>query len=140
MNRSNFTLATLVAVGLFPVAGDSHDAPGGETVTVVAESRIPNIQGKRLVSLVVDYPPGVSSVSHRHAESAFIYAYVLSGSIRSQVNDEPVRTFRAGEWWFENPGSRHRVSANASKTEPARLLAVFVVDTTERDLTTPDTR
>src|SRR5262249_60029026 len=65
-----------------------------ETVTGAADEPIPNLSGKRLVSQIVDYPPGASSVPHRHARSAFIYAYVLSGAIRSQVDDEPVRVYR----------------------------------------------
>ena len=109
-----------------------------QTVTVAASEPIPNVPGKRLVSVVVDYPPGVSSVPHRHARSAFIYAYVLSGRIRSQVDDEPVRVYGPGEFWFESPGAHHRVSANASDTEPSRLLAVFIVDAAEEQLTTPD--
>jgi quercetin dioxygenase-like cupin family protein len=67
----------------------------------------------------------VSSVPHRHG-SAFVYAYVLSGAVRSQVNDEPVRVYRPGETWFENPGSYHRVSENASATEPARVIQFSV--------------
>ena len=91
-----------------------------------------------MVSLIVDYPPGASSASHRHARSAFIYAYVLAGEIRSQVDSEPVRVYRHGELWFENPGAHHVVSANASETEPARLLAVFIVDAADERLTIPD--
>jgi quercetin dioxygenase-like cupin family protein len=53
------------------------------------------------------------------------------------VNDEPTRVYRAGESLYETPGSIHRVSRNASKTEPAKLLAVFVVDTEDKKLTTP---
>ena len=119
---------------------DAPGAPFGETVTIAADEPIPNVPGKHLVSRVVDYAPGGRSASHRHARSAFIYAYVISGAVRSQVNDEPVRTYRAGEWWFESPGSHHRVSENASDTEPARLLAVFVVDATDKELTVPDAR
>ena len=74
--------------------------------------------------------------AHIHPKSAFIYATVLEGAIRSQVNDGPVTTYHAGESFSENPGDRHAVSANASGTEPARLLAVFVVDTDETNLTT----
>ena len=77
-------------------------------------------------------------MSHRHAASAFIYAHVLSGAVRSQVNDEPVKVYHAGENWFEAPGSHHRVSENASATEPAKLLAIFVVDEDDHPLTTPD--
>ena len=83
-------------------------------------------------------PPGGKSGSHRHAGSAFIYARVLPGAIRSQVNDEPVRVYQTGESWHEVPGAHHRVSENASDREPASLLAVFVVDSGDKPLTTPD--
>jgi quercetin dioxygenase-like cupin family protein len=119
-------------------AGNTTGTPLRETVTVAADEPIPNVSGKRLVSLIVDYPPGASSAAHRHAPSAFIYAYVLSGEIRSQVNDEPTRVYRVGEAWFEDPGDHHRVSANASDTEPARLLAVFIVDVADEQLAIPD--
>jgi quercetin dioxygenase-like cupin family protein len=109
----------------------------GETVTPHFEQTIPNITGKSLVALVVDYTPGGASPSHIHAKSAFIFGYVLSGEIESQVNDESRRVYRAGESFYETPGSRHPVSRNASKTKPARLLAVFVVDTDDKELTTP---
>lgn len=109
-----------------------------ETITVAANVPIPNLPGKRLVSRVVDYPPGGGSAPHRHARSAFIYAYVISGLIRSQVDDEPARVYRPGETWFESPGSHHRVSENASDAEPARLLAVIVVDEADKQLTIPD--
>ena len=113
----------------------AHDA--GEKVTRNFEQAIPNIPGKSVVAQVVDYAPGGASPSHIHAKSAFIFAYVVSGQIESQVNDEPKRIYRAGESFYETPGSRHTVSRNASKTEPAKLLAVFVVDTDDKALVTP---
>lgn len=109
----------------------------GETVTPHFEQAITNIPGKSLVTLIVDYAPGGESAPHIHAKSAFIFAYVLSGKIESQVNDESKRIYSAGESWYERPGSSHRVSRNASDTEPAKLLAVFVVDTDDKSLTTP---
>ena len=109
----------------------------GETVTPNFEMAIPNIPGKSLAALVVDYAPGGASPSHIHAKSAFVYAYVVSGAIESQVNDGPKRVYRAGESFYETPGSSHPVSRNASATEPAKLLAVFVVDTDDKPLTTP---
>jgi quercetin dioxygenase-like cupin family protein len=109
----------------------------GETITPHFEQAIPNIPGKSLVALVVDYAPGGASPAHTHAKSAFIFAYVVSGEIESQVNDGPKRVYRAGESFYETPGSSHPVSRNASKTEPAKLLAVFVVDSDADVLTTP---
>ena len=91
-----------------------------------------------MVAVVVTYPPAGKSPAHRHARSAFIYAHVLSGAIRSQVGDEPAKVYKAGEGFYELPGSHHGISENASDREPASLLAVFVVDSKDRPLTTPD--
>ena len=113
-------------------------AQSPEDVKPVFEHRIPNIDGKGMVAVVVTYPPGGKSMPHHHAASAFVYAYVLSGAIRSQVNDEPAKVYRTGEGFYEVPGSHHTISENASDTDPARLLAVFVVDSTDTPLTVPD--
>src|SRR5262245_7709862 len=109
-----------------------------EEVRVVFEHAIPNINGKRLVAQVVSYPPGGKSLPHDHAPSAFIYARVLSGAIRSQVGDEPVKVYQVGESFHELPGSHHRVSENASARDPASLLAVIVVDSEDNPLVIPD--
>jgi uncharacterized protein YbjT (DUF2867 family)/quercetin dioxygenase-like cupin family protein len=109
-------------------------------VTLVYEHVLPNVAGKSIKGVLVEYKPGGSSPAHTHPKSAFIYATVLSGAIRSQVNDGPVKVYRAGESFSEMPGDHHGVSANASETEPARPLAVFVVDTDEKNLTTNDTK
>ncbi|VTU22135.1 cupin domain-containing protein [Variovorax sp. RA8] len=111
---------------------------GREVVTPHFEHALPDIPGKSLIAVVVDYPPGSASAPHSHAKSAFIFGYVVSGAIETQVNDEARRIVRAGESFYEPPGSRHPVSRNASTTEPAKLLAVFVVDSNDRALTTPD--
>ena len=59
-------------------------------------------------------------------------------SIRTSINDGPVVIYRAGENFSEMFGDRYSVDENASNTEtPAKLLAVFVVDTDEKELTTP---
>jgi len=99
---------------------------------------IPNIPGKSLRAVVVEYAPGAVNKPHRHAPSAFVTAYVLEGTVRSQVDDEPVRVYHAGEHFIERPGAHHRISENASKTEPARMLAIFVMDTAEQTMSMPD--
>ena len=62
---------------------------------------------------------------------------MLGGAIRSHINARPVTTHEAGQSFSELPGDRHGVSANASETQPAKLLAVFVVETNETELTIP---
>jgi quercetin dioxygenase-like cupin family protein len=113
-------------------------AQSSEEVKPVFEHAIPNIDGKRMVAVVVTYPPGGKSTPHHHAGSAFIYAHVLSGAIRSQVDDGPAKVYQVGEGFYEVPGSHHRISENASDRDPASLLAVFVVDSKDTPLTIPD--
>jgi quercetin dioxygenase-like cupin family protein len=125
--------AALVIAAAMPASADET----GQTVTPTFQQPITNIPGKSLTAVVVAYAPGAASPSHVHAKSAFIFAYVLSGEIESQVNDGPKRVYREGESFYETPGSHHTVSRNASQTKPAKLLAVFVVDTDDKQLTTP---
>jgi quercetin dioxygenase-like cupin family protein len=128
--------AASVAVAMATAAtASAYDV--GDKVTPNFQQAIPNIPGKSLIAVVVDYPPRGASVPHTHAKSSFIYAYVVSGSIESKVNDGATRVYTAGESWSEPPGASHPISRNASKTQPAKLLAVFVVDTDDKDLTTP---
>ncbi|BDC45179.1 cupin domain-containing protein [Paraburkholderia terrae] len=135
MKFHNILSSLVVAVGLgFAGAAAAHDV--SETVKPNFSRALPNIPGKSLTAVEVVYPPGGASHPHTHAKSAFIYAYVVSGSVISKVNDEPEHVYKAGESFFEEPGSLHEVSRNASKTMPAKLLAVFVVDSDDKQLTT----
>ncbi|MGY4197290.1 cupin domain-containing protein [Bradyrhizobium sp. USDA 4520] len=128
------TCAALAIATASPVlAGDVET----ETVAKNFEAAIPNSPGKSLIAVEVNYAPGAASPSHTHAKSAFIYAYVISGAIESKVNDGETRIYRAGESWSEPPNALHSISRNASKTEPAKLLAVFVLDSNDKALTTP---
>ena len=120
------------------LGGYSGLAQNAEQVKIVFERAIPNTEGKSMVAVVVTYPPGGKSLAHHHAPSAFIYAYVLSGAIRSQVDDEPAKVYQVGEAFTEMPGSYHRISENASDRDPASLLALFVVDAKDEPLTVPD--
>ena len=126
--------AALIATG---VAAEETLAPGAK-VSLVFDQGLPNVPGKSMRAVLVEYDPGAGSPSHRHPTSAFIYARVLEGAIRSKVNDEPEHTYKAGESWTEKPGDHHQVSRNASDTEPAKLLAIFVVDTGDSKIVIPD--
>lgn len=133
IKRSTLAAATLVVAFVIAGPASAHEE---QTVTPRFEAAIPNIPGKSLVAVEVEYAPGAASPAHTHAPSAFIYAYVIAGEIESKVNDGPTRIYRAGESWSETPGATHSVSRNASTTEPAKLLAVFVLDTNDNPLTT----
>ena len=135
MRRS--VIATAVYAASLLTAHAAEPAAPSAKVTVVFDQVLPNVPGKSMKGVLVEYGPGGSSPAHIHAPSAFIYATVLEGAIRSQVNDGPAKVFKTGENFSEKPGDRHAVSANASDTEPAKLLAVFVVDTADKELTMP---
>jgi len=97
-----------------------------DTVEPIASYALPNVPGKRVTIVRVFYGPGGFTRAHRHAGS--VTAYVTKGEIRSQLGGGPVETFKPGQSFFEPPGDTHLVSANASNTEPAELIAVFVAD------------
>ena len=108
------------------------------SVKLIYDQPLPNVPGKSMRAVLVEYGPGGTSPAHTHPASAFIYATILEGAIRSQINNGPVTTYSAGESFAEFPGDHHGISENASATDRARLLAVFVVDTSETVLTTND--
>jgi quercetin dioxygenase-like cupin family protein len=107
------------------MAGDS---PGStlDTVEPIGSHALPNVPGKRVTIVRVFYGPGGFTRAHRHAGS--VTAYITKGEIRSQLGGGPLETFKVGQSFFEPPGATHLVSANASNTEPAELIAVFVAD------------
>jgi quercetin dioxygenase-like cupin family protein len=127
--QGTFGAAAVLAALALP-AGPATVAAGndeGATVKPVAVDKLPNAPGKSITAVVVTYAPGAKSEKHHHAGSVF--AYVLSGAIRSQSSGTgAAKVYPAGESFFEPPGSEHLVSENASATEPASLLAVFVAD------------
>jgi len=104
-------------------------APTGsslDTVEPITSHALPNVPGKRVTVVRVFYGPGGFTRPHRHSGS--VTAYITKGEVRSQLGGGPVETFKVGQSFFEPPGSTHLVSANASNTEPAELVAVFVAD------------
>jgi quercetin dioxygenase-like cupin family protein len=144
LNRKVFKTDVFVNKAGKPVSAHYRartDNPSRVAMIIETVSSAHSIAGRRRhsrQSVVVTHPPGGVSPSHRHAQSAFIYPFVLSGAIRSRVNTDPARVYQVGESFFEEPGARHIVSENASEPEPASLLAVFVVDTGDMKLMTPD--
>ncbi len=118
---------TWFAAALCAVVLQPSTAGAAEIVTPVFAGALPNVPGNGLTAVLVRYEPGQKSETHHHAGSVF--AYVLSGAIRSQVSPGgPANVYKAGESFFEPPGSSHLISENASATEPASLLAIIVAE------------
>ncbi|QOV47401.1 cupin domain-containing protein [Streptomyces chromofuscus] len=102
-----------------------------ETFQPLLQRPLPDVQGKTFTSAVLDFAPGTRAMPHRHGQ-AFVYAYVLDGTVRSKVDDKPVTTYHQGENWVEQPGAHHVLTENTSQTKPAKLLVVFVSDTGDK--------
>jgi len=116
-----------LSTAIAPLCASSAQVAGaGDKVEPIGSYALPNVPGKRVTIVRVTYGPGGFSRPHRHAGS--VTAYITKGEIRSQLGGGPVETFAVGQTFFEPPGSTHLVSANASSTEPAELIAVFVAD------------
>jgi quercetin dioxygenase-like cupin family protein len=111
------------AVAPAPALASQHPSD-----TPVFTQPLPNVKGKTFTSVIVYFPPDARAAPHRHG-SAFVYAYVLEGTVRSQLAGEPVRTYHQGQNWVEQPGSHHLLTENTSPTRPAKLLVVFISNT-----------
>ncbi len=104
-------------VATVPFGGALADAPKSKNakVTLVYQHELPNVPGKSIKGVLVEYGPGGYSPGHTHPKSAFIYATVLEGAIRSQVNDGPVTTYGA-----DRASPNCPATATASARMPAR--------------------
>ncbi|MEX5340918.1 cupin domain-containing protein [Pseudomonas sp. I2] len=121
------SLALLTAAGLLAAQASAwaHGEERGQ-VKVLQQQRPSNAPGQQAVMLTVSYAPGQASPAHRHPGA--VMAYVLEGAVVSKLGDGQEKTYKAGEYWYEAPGTVHSVSRNASEAEPARLLVWSLVD------------
>jgi quercetin dioxygenase-like cupin family protein len=120
-------LALPVISLVIPTFATRTTAAGADSALVikpVTTNKLPNSPGNDLTAVVVELAPGAQAAKHHHA--GFVFAYVLSGTIRSQLNGGVVKDYAAGQSWVEPPGTEHTLTENPSKVSPARLLAVFV--------------
>ena len=118
MNKTSILAAVLLSIL-------STSSWGQESVaTGLFQTDLPDIEGREAVMLEVEYPPGVASKSHRH--NAHTFVYVLEGTVVMQVAGGEEMTLVAGQTFYETPDDIHSVSRNASDTEPAKILVVFI--------------
>jgi quercetin dioxygenase-like cupin family protein len=131
VSRRHFNHASLVSLAAAFAMMTEHSSALAQGAGAAASTRrdvikqkLPGDTPREITLLEVKYAPGAGSPAHSHAHG--VMAYVVSGSIVSQVNDGPEQTFHAGDAWWEPPGAIHRVSRNASASEPATLLAIYI--------------
>jgi quercetin dioxygenase-like cupin family protein len=127
-------VAGLLGLGSAVCAQTSEKSSGVNEALVISQV-LPDDSGRNLTAVVVELAPGAKAGSHHHA--GIVFAYVLEGAVRSQLDDGELIEYRIGHYWVEPPGARHTLTQNSSQTMPARILAVFVAPTAAR-LTTSD--
>ncbi len=127
MHSLSAVLTAVVALWqIAPAAADSPSPPTAAAVVQLIEKQLEGNPQKEVLMLTVEYPPGGASLPHRH--DAQVFVYVLEGELRMQVAGSPAVTLRPGQTFYENPSDVHVVSANASKTAPAKFLVFMVKD------------
>lgn len=117
-------------------AGAAAGARPKTVVTPISCEKLPNVPGKSITTVIVAFPPNGFTPRHRHPGS--VSAFVLKGTLRSQLEGGTAGTYTQGQTWFEPPGTIHLFAENASTTEPAELLATFIADDDCGPLTIPD--
>ncbi|HJT89610.1 MAG TPA: cupin domain-containing protein [Bryobacteraceae bacterium] len=123
LNRRD-AIASALALLSAAATADAQNSPARGGGGSVFKQDLPNVSldGWEVTVSEIDMPPGRVGMAHRHP--GFVLAYVLEGEIRTKISDQPETVYKKGQMFYEWPGSVHRVSANASKTEPAKLLAM----------------
>lgn len=138
MTRILLAAALGAAVGAGGLSLAGHDDHGQETVTKLSERDIiETLDGKaaRVTTVEVGFGPGVAGRPHRHPGP--IFGYVLEGEFELGLDDQPVRTLKAGETFYEPGGALHRVSRNPNARGKTRVLAVIVHPRDAESLVTP---
>ncbi|MGX7874789.1 cupin domain-containing protein [Mesorhizobium sp. ORM6] len=118
---------------------DTGGAAGARPKTIVTPvscEKLPNVPGKSITTAIVQFPSNAYTPRHRHPGS--VIAFVLKGTLRSQLEGSPAAVYTKGQAWFEPAGATHLFAENASTTEPAELLATFIADDDCGPLTIPD--
>ena len=105
------------------------------TVKPLSCEKLPNVPGQSIATALVEFPPNAYTSRHKHPGS--VMAFVIKGTLRSQMDGGPAVTYTTGQTWFEAPGAIHAFAENASATEPAELLAIFVAEDDCGPLTIP---
>lgn len=116
-------------------AGEEAAARPTTTVKPLSCEKLPNVPGHSITTALVEFPPSAYTPRHRHPGS--VTAFVIKGALRSQMEGSPAVTYTQGQTWFEAPGAIHAFAENASATEPAELLAIFVAEDGCGPLTIP---
>jgi quercetin dioxygenase-like cupin family protein len=124
--RGPIFAACLLAWPVLAPAAETSPSAQAAAVEQLADKDVVDVRGKQLLMLTVEYPPGGASSPHRH--DAQVFVYVLQGEVTMQVAGSAAVTLHQGQTFYEKPDDVHLVSANASKTAPAKILVFILKD------------
>ncbi len=117
-------MALFLSLAFCGVLASSGASAGTGKATTLMTKDLPDFPGKEGMVEIVEFAPGEVSQPHRH--NADLFVYVLEGSVVTQVKGDNPQTVHAGGVFYESPTDVHSVSRNASETQPAKLLVVYV--------------
>ncbi len=141
-NRTFLVIAVFAAIGISGIALAQHAQHAGKDLVKVTQlSRrdiVEKLDGKVASATVLEvaFGPGQKDALHRHAGPVF--GYVLEGEYEHAIDDEPVKTYKAGDTFYEPSGSVHRVARNPSGKTRTRLLAVILHSRDTKETTVPE--
>ena len=95
---------------------------------IVLSQVLSKLDGDHLKAILIEVNYGPGEASSPHSHPCAVIGYVVEGALRTQVNGESETIYKAGESFYEAPNGVHFVSANASSTEPAKLVAYLICD------------
>jgi quercetin dioxygenase-like cupin family protein len=105
----------------------AQQAAPATTVTPLLKQVLADVPGREVMVITLDIPPGGGSAPHRHP-GHHVFGYVLEGSYKLKLDQGEEKILTKGQTFYEAPGQLHAVSANASATQPAKVLAVIVAE------------
>jgi quercetin dioxygenase-like cupin family protein len=137
MKRTFSSLAVLVIGGLALAAHDEADKGKPKVTTLSQKDIAEKVDGKKAKATTVEVTlePGQASVPHRHPGPVF--GYVIEGEYAWAIDDQPAKTLKAGDTFYEPTGCLHRVSKNPGRTK-TRVLAVVLHPHDATQIATPE--
>jgi quercetin dioxygenase-like cupin family protein len=120
--------SAIVLCGFLTKGTPAAGSKGQRSSRMTFSHKLPALDGGRLAVHIVEVSYGSGGASPPHSHPCPVVGYVLEGAIRTQVEGQPEATYKVGESFYEGPNGVHLVSASASNTESAKLLAFFVCD------------
>jgi quercetin dioxygenase-like cupin family protein len=111
----------------FVAPSRAQTAPAPTQRAEVMTQPLVDVPGREVRITLLDLMPGHASPPHRHPNH-HVFGFIVDGTYEWKIGDEPVKTFKPGQAFYEPPGVLHAVSRNASADARAKLVVFMVAD------------